>query len=261
MSLPKNNFLDLSLPGEKQKIGALHPLTLTINRLAQFFTSMGFETVEGLELDNDYYNFSSLNFLPHHPSRDLQESFFVKNPLGKEDLVLRTHTSNVQVRVMEKRMPPLRIFTFGRCYRREATDASHEHTFYQVEGFTVDKEVSLSNLIFTMKSLLSEFFEKEVELRLRPAFFPFTEPSYEVAFTCVSCDGKGCSVCGNTGWLEIFGCGMIHPNVLKAAGYPERRFTGFAFGGGVDRLAMLKYKINDIRWFHSGDLRFIRQFN
>ena len=260
MDIQKQKAFDVTLPGEKMKSGRLHPISQAINKLADIFLSMGFEIVEGPELETDFYNFQSLNFPPSHPSRDLQDSYFVKNPLGGENLVLRTHTSNVQIREMEKRTPPLKICTFGRCFRREATDVSHDHTFYQVEGFVVDKEISLANLIYTMRSILSEFFDKEIKIRLRPAYFPFTEPSYETSFTCVNCNGQGCSLCKNTGWLEIFGSGMIHPNVLKNAGYKEGEWQGFAFGGGIDRLVMLKYQIDDIRWFHSGDLRFIRQF-
>ena len=251
---------DVSLPGEKQANGHLHPFSQAINQLADIFLSMGFEVVEGPELETDFYNFQSLNYPPFHPARDMQDTYFVKNPHGKENLVLRTHTSNVQVRTMEKRTPPLRVCTFGRCFRHDAIDASHEQVFYQVEGFVVDKEISVSNLIFTMKSILSAFFEKEVEIRLHPSYFPFTEPSYEISFTCVNCNGRGCSLCNGSGWLEIGGSGMIHPNVLKAAGYKEGEWQGFAFGWGLDRLTMLKYKINDVRWFHSGDLRFIRQF-
>ena len=285
MDIQKQKVFDVTLPGEKMGYGRLHPISQAINKLADIFLSMGFEVVEGPELETDYYNFESLNIPFFHPSRDMQDTFYVKvlpvveqSSLRdfahlKDRFVMRTHTSNVQVRVMEKRTPPLRICTFGKCFRREATDASHEHTFYQVEGFVVDKDISIANLIYTMKSILSKFFDKEVEIRLRPAYFPFTEPSYEVVFKCLNChpdlcrdpdfgrDGdKNCPVCKGSGWLEIFGAGMIHPNVLKNVGYQEGQWQGFAFGGGIDRLVMLKYQIDDIRWFHSGDLRFIRQF-
>ncbi len=280
--MQKQKAFDVTLPGEKIVFGCLHPISQAINKLADIFLSMGFEVVEGPELETDYYNFESLNIPFFHPSRDIQDTFYVKTPHLKDKFLMRTQTSNVQVRVMEKRTPPLRICTFGRCFRREATDASHEHTFYQIEGFVVDKKISIANLIYTMRSTLSEFFGKEVKIRLRPAYFPFTEPSYEVAFKCLYCHvedlfepepqsrrpedprrraDKNCPVCKGSGWLEIFGAGMIHPNVLKNAGYQEGEWQGFAFGGGIDRLVMLKYQIDDIRWFHSGDLRFIRQFD
>ena len=250
---------DLTLPGNKISFGRLHPLTQSINQLADIFSSLGFEITEAPEIDTDYYNFEALNIPPFHPAREMQDTFYVASS-PKEKLVLRTHTSNAQVRYMEKRVPPLRACTFGRCYRRDATDASHEHTFYQVEGFAVDQNISIGNLIYTMKAILGQFFGKKLEIRLRPSFFSFTEPSYEVDFECLNCQGKGCSICKKSGWLEIFGAGMIHPNVLKHAGYPANKYSGFAFGGGIDRLAMLKYGIDDIRLFHSGDLRFIKQF-
>ncbi|MCX7778829.1 MAG: hypothetical protein N2259_01120 [Patescibacteria group bacterium] len=175
-------------------------------------------------------------------------------------LLLRTHTSNMQVRVMEKRKPPLRVCVIGKCFRHEATDASHEHTLYQIEGFVVDEKISLANLIYTIKSFLNALYKREIKIRIRPGYFPFVEPGLEVDMACENCLGKGCSICKNSGWLEILGAGMIHPKVFESAGYPKNRYTGFAFGVGLDRLVMMRHKIDDIRWFHSGDLKFIRQF-
>jgi len=255
-------FLDFTLPGRKTGYGYVHPLTQMRDEVAGIFSSMGFEVLEGPELETDYYNFESLNIPAGHPARDMWDTFYVKSKGGnqKSRLLLRTHTSPMQVRVMEKRKPPLRICVIGRCFRHEATDASHEHTLHQVEGFVVDKEITVANLIYTLKTFLDVLFGRKVKIRLRPSYFPFTEPSFEVDFACLNCQGKGCPVCRNTGWVEILGSGMIHPKVFEHAGYPKKKYTGFAFGVGLDRLVMMKYKIDDIRWLHSGDLRFIRQF-
>ncbi|MCG2686809.1 phenylalanine--tRNA ligase subunit alpha, partial [Candidatus Parcubacteria bacterium] len=267
--------LDLTLPGKKTELGHLHPLTQGKQMVADIFSSMGFEILEGPELETDYYNFEALNIPEGHPARDMWDTFFVKSKIKnqKSKLLLRTHTSPMQVRVMEKRKPPLRVCVIGKCFRHEATDASHEHTLYQVEGFAVDKEISVANLIYTLKTFLNALFKTNVKIRLRPSYFPFTEPSFEVDFACLNCGGKarppglrpgevgrGCPVCSQTGWVEILGSGMIHPEVFKHAGYAKGKYTGFAFGIGLDRLIIMKHKIDDIRWLHSGDLRFIRQF-
>jgi len=254
----KRDFFDFSLPGKNINYGHLHPLTQIKNELGEIFSSMGFKVLQGLELEKDYYNFEALNIPQGHPARDMWDTFYLKD--SKKTELLRTHTSAMQVRVMEKEKPPLRVCVMGRCFRNEATDASHEHTLYQIEGFVVDENITVANLIDTLKSFLKALFGKEVKIRLRPSYFPFTEPSFEVDFACLNCQGKGCQVCQKTGWVEILGSGMIHPKVFEFAGYPKGKYTGFAFGVGIDRLAMMRYKIDDIRWFHSGDLRFIRQF-
>ncbi len=275
--------LDVTLPGKEIKFGHLHPLTQMRYRVAEIFSSMGFEILEGRELETDYYNFESLNIPPGHPARDMWDTFWLRSDQNnlkpqtlnrgqknlkskvyssklKAKLLLRTHTSAMQVRVMEKEKPPLKVCVIGRCFRHEATDASHEHTINQIEGFVVDKEISVANLIYTLKNFLDVLFERQVKIRLRPSYFPFTEPSFEVDFSCLNCGGKGCPVCQQTGWVEILGSGMIHPEVFEFAGYPRGKYTGFAFGVGLDRLVMMRYKIDDIRWLHSGDLRFIKQF-
>ena len=256
-SKAQGEALDFTLPGEKMEFGHLHPLTRAKQQVAEIFSSMGFEILEGPELETDYYNFEALNIPAGHPARDMWDTFYIKSKKGE---LLRTHTSPMQVRVMEKKKPPLKVCVIGKCFRHEATDASHEHALYQVEGFAVDKEISVANLIYTLKTFLNALFKTKVRIRLRPSYFPFTEPSFEVDFACLNCKGKGCPVCSQTGWVEILGSGMIHPKVFEYAGYPKNTYTGFAFGIGLDRLVMMKHKIDDIRWFHSGDLRFIRQF-
>ena len=256
--------LDVTLPGVPLPKGHLHPLTLLKREVSQAFRSMGFAIYEGPDVDNEYYAFESLNIPATHPARDIWDTFWVKN--GNRDKeksgrwLLRPHTSSMQVRIMEKNEPPVRAVVIGRCFRHEATDASHEHTFYQVEGFAVDEAISIANLTSTLKSLLSSLFQQKVKVRLRPSYFPFVEPGFELDFGCLNCQGKGCSVCSRTGWVELLGCGMIHPRVLEYAGYPKGKYTGFAFGLGLDRLAMMKHRIGDIRLFHSGDLRFLNQF-
>lgn len=254
----KEEFFDVTLPGKKPEAGHLHPITQIRMDLEEIFKSMGFEIFEGEELTTDYYNFESLNFPKDHPARDSQDTFFVESKSG--DLLMRTHTSAMQVKIMEKRQPPLRVIVPGRCFRNEATDASHEHTFYQMEGFVVDKNISIANLIYTQKALLSAIFKRDVKVRLRPGFFPFVEPGFELDCSCTICGGNGCSVCKHTGWVELIPCGMIHPKVFEFAGYPKGKYTGFAFGLGLTRLAMMKYGIDDIRLFMSGDLRFLKQF-
>ncbi len=250
--------VDLTLPGQKIAYGSLHPLTQACHKVAEIFSSMGFEILDGVELETDYYNFEALNIPAGHPARDMWDTFYVKSE--NNDKLLRTHTSAMQVRIMEKREPPLKICVIGRCFRHEATDASHEHTLNQVEGFVVDKNITIANLIYTLKAFLKALFEREVKIRLRPSYFPFTEPSFEVDFSCLNCGGHGCPICKQSGWLEMVGSGMIHPKVLENAGYPKGVYSGFAFGAGLDRLVIMKHKIDDIRWFHSGDLRFVRQF-
>lgn len=264
--------IDLTLPGIPPRQGHLHPLTQVIEELIGIFATMGFMVYEGPEMDNEFYNFEALNVPATHPARDIQDTFFIKTPLtrvednpqhkdfSKSRYVMRTQTSSMQVRLMEQFQPPLRCIVPGRAFRNEATDASHEHTFYQLEGFVVDENISIGHLVGTLRQLFSEFYKKPVQIRLRPGYFPFTEPSYEPDMSCTFCDQKGCKVCQHTGWVEMGGSGMIHPNVFKAAGYPDRKYTGFAFGMGINRLAMLKYDIDDGRRFMENDLRFLQQF-
>jgi len=254
----KKEKIDVTLPGEKNEIGSLHPIALVYREIEKIFSSMGFEVVCGPELETDWYNFTSLNFPLDHPARDMQDTFWIKSP--KEKMVLRTHTSPVQVRSMEKRKPPFRIIVPGRVFRNEATDATHEHTLHQFEALMVGDEVNVGHFKYIAKQFFSAFFEKNVDIRLRPSFFPFTEPSFEFDISCTVCGGKGCPSCKNGKWLEIGGAGMVNQNVFTAAGYPRNRYQGFAWGFGIERLAMMKYKIDDIRWFESGDLRFIKQF-
>lgn len=253
----KEQNFDTTLPGQKIPYGHLHPLTKIRLEVEEIFKSMGFEIYEGDELVSDYYNFESLNIPKDHPARDMQDTFFIKD---RPDMVMRAHTSAMQVKIMEKRKPPLKIIVPGRCFRNEATDASHEHTFHQIEGFVVGKNISIGNLVWTQKQLLSAIFHQDVKVRLRPGFFPFVEPGFELDCSCLICDGKGCSVCKHKGWVELIPCGMVHPKVLAYAGYKKGEYTGFAFGMGWSRLAMMKYGINDIRLFMSGDLRFLNQF-
>jgi phenylalanyl-tRNA synthetase alpha chain len=253
----QETFIDFTLPGKQINYGHLHPLTQVKNELSDIFYSMGYQILEGPEIETDYYNFEALNIPPGHPARDMWDTFYLKS---KKRELLKTHTSPMQVRVMEKQTPPLKVCVFGRCFRHEATDASHEHTLHQMEGFVVDKNINVANLIDTLKVFLQSLFGTKIKIRLRPSYFPFTEPSFEVDFACLNCQGKGCPVCNQTGWVEILGAGMIHPQVFKSVGYPAGKYTGFAFGLGLDRLTLMRYQIDDIRWFHSGDLRFIRQF-
>lgn len=255
-------FVDVTMPGEKFPEGHLHPVTIVTRELEKLFTSMGFMLLEGPELESDYFNFTALNVLPNHPARDMQDTFYVdvKNKNGEYDLVMRTHTSPVQVRSMKKYGAPVRFIVPGRCFRCEATDARHEHTFYQMEGVMIDKNISLSNLKAILETVAKALYGKETKVRLRPKFYPFVEPGMNGEVTCYLCQGKGCRVCKYTGWLEVFGSGMIHPNVLKAGGVNPEIYSGFAFGFGLDRLVMLKYGIDDTRLFNSADLRFIEQF-
>lgn len=256
ISLKKGKlFLDYTLPGRKGWQGRLHPITQINERIIQIFYGMGFEVTKGPDVETDYYNFSALNFPFDHPARDMQDTFYIT-----DDLLLRTHTSPVQVRVFEKRKPPVRIIAPGRCYRNEAINARSFCTFHQVEGFYVDTDVTFADLKGVLTAFVWEMFGKDVALRFRASFFPFTEPSAEVDISCVICGGKGCSLCKHRGWLEILGAGMIDPEVFKAVGYDPEIYSGYAFGMGVERIAMLKYRIDDMRLFYENDLRFLRQF-
>ncbi len=252
----KQNSVDFTKPVFVERKGSLHPITLIKRDVDRILTGMGFSLVSGPEMESEYYNFEALNIPSTHPARDMQDTFFLLN-----EMILRTHTSSCQSRTLEKYKPPLRIFAPGKCFRYESIDASHETAFYQVEGLLVDQNITIANLIGTMKTLLSEIFtESDVEVRLRPGYFPFVEPGFELDIKCIICHGKGCSTCKNTGWLELVPCGMVHPNVLKYAKIDPEKYNGFAFGLGLTRLAMMRYKINDIRYFNSGDLRFLKQF-
>jgi phenylalanyl-tRNA synthetase alpha chain len=254
-------FFDVSEPGKSQKLGHKHPYTIVRDEVTDVFRTMGFDVVDGEEVTSDYYCFESLNIPKGHPARDAWDTFYIKQQRKEgEKLVLRAHTSSMQVALMEKEKPPLQKVVIGRCFRNEATDASHEHSFNQIEGFVVDENISAANLVSTSKQLLSRIFETEVTVRLRPGFFPFVEPGYEMDMSCHNCDGEGCKVCKQSGWIELMGCGMIHPKVFEFAGYPKGKYTGYAFGMGFDRLTMMRFKIDDIRLFNSGDLRFVRQF-
>jgi len=238
-------------------------LTLAQRRVIDIFQSMGFSVIKGPEVETEWYNFDALNVPKNHPARDIQDTLWIrqkKKKLAQENLLLRTQTSPVQIRYMEKHNPPLKIIVPGRVFRNEATDVSHECHFYQCEGLMVDKNISVANFKAVIEAFLRKFFNKNIKLRLRPGYFPFTEPSFEIDINCQNCKGKGCSVCQKTGWIEIMGAGMVHPNVFKAAGLNSKNWQGFAFGIGIDRLAMKKYRINDIRLFYSGDLRFLKQF-
>jgi len=256
--IEKKEWVDITIPGKKPSLGHLHPLTQVKKEIEEIFQSMGFSVVEGPEIENEWYNFDALNIPKDHPARDMWDTLYLKNP----KLLLRTHTSPVQIRFMEKNQPPLRIIVPGRVFRHEATDASHEINFYHVEGLMVDKKgkVNAANFKAIIEEFFSRFFRKRVEIRLRPSYFPFTEPSFEIDVSCPICNGRGCPACKNSGWVETLGAGMVHPNVIKNSGLDQKIWQGFAFGIGMDRLAMMKYKINDIRLFYSGDLRFLQQF-
>lgn len=246
--------IDVSLPGRRQSTGGLHPVSRTMERIRQLFESVGYSVAEGPEIEDDYHNFEALNIPGHHPARAMHDTFYI-NPTT----VLRTHTSPVQVRVMEQGKPPFRMICPGRVYRCDS-DLTHTPMFHQVEGLLIDEDVTFADLKGTLADFLQNFFEADLEVRFRPSYFPFTEPSAEVDMSCVMCSGKGCRVCKQTGWLEVLGCGMVHPSVLESSGIDSTRFRGFAFGMGVERLAMLRYGVNDLRLFFENDLRFLRQF-
>ncbi len=249
---------DLSLPGEAGNIGSRHPISLVRNEISEIFKRIGFTISEGPEIEDDWHVFSALNFPEEHPARDMQDTFFIeKNP----DVLLRTHTSSVQVRVMDYAKPPIRTLSPGRVFRNEAISARAHCIFHQIEGLYIDKDVSFADLKQTLLYFAKEFFGEKSEIRLRPSYFPFTEPSAEVDVSCSLCSGKGCNVCKYTGWLEILGCGMVDPNVLESSGIDSKTYSGFAFGMGIERIAMLKYGIKDLRLFFENDKRFLEQFS
>lgn len=253
--------IDVTAPGVPTPRGHLHPITRLEHEIEDIFASMGFSIADGPEAESEWYNFDALNVPADHPARDMQDTFWLKGEKKqKERYLLRTHTSSAQVRYMEAHKPPFRIIIPGRIFRNEATDASHEHTFHQFECLMADEKISVANFKYIAETFFSAFFGKKVDIRLRPSFFPFTEPSFEFDISCFICDGRGCPVCKQSGWLEIGGAGMVNQKVFEAAGYKRGRYQGFAWGFGLTRLAMMKYKISDIRLLMSGDLRFIRQF-
>ncbi len=255
----EKNKIDLTRPGMNTPLGSLHPLTLVRNELIQIFSKIGFSVSEGPEIEDDWHNFSALNFPPDHPARDMQDTFFIESAV--EGLSLRTHTSSVQVRVMENQKPPIRTISPGRVYRNEAISARAHCFFHQVEGLYIDKNVSFADLKQTLDYFAKSLFGETANIRLRPSYFPFTEPSAEVDVSCTLCQGTGCAVCKHTGWLEILGCGMVDPNVLDACGIDSTVYSGFAFGMGVERIAQLKYRVTDLRLYSENDVRFLNQFH
>jgi phenylalanyl-tRNA synthetase alpha chain len=253
--------VDLTLPPVPNKVGNLHPLTLTRLRIIEIFERLGFNVADGPEIEDDWHNFSALNFPANHPAREMQDTFFIEKS-NKEggDILLRTHTSNVQIRMLEKQKPPVRAIMPGRVYRNEAISARAHCFFHQVEGLYVDKNVSFADLKQTIFHFAKEMYGSDIKLRLRPSFFPFTEPSAEIDVTCLICKGKGCVVCKRSGWVEIAGAGMVHPNVLRNCGIDPEEYTGFAFGMGIERVTQLRYQVNDLRLYSENDIRFLRQF-
>ncbi|MEG1719525.1 MAG: phenylalanine--tRNA ligase subunit alpha [Clostridia bacterium] len=250
-----NGTFDTTYPS-KNIGGTLHPITIVQKEIEDIFKTMGFIIEDGFEIENEYNNFEALNIPKHHPARDMQDTYYLDN--GQ---LLKTHTSAAQNRIMRKYKAPLKVLFPGRCFRNEATDASHDNTFFQMEGLMIGEDVSISNLIYFMKSLLSEVFKKDVKVRLRPGFFPFVEPGFELDINCLICGGEGCPTCHQSGWLELLPCGMIHPSVLEMGGIDTEKYTGFAFGLGLTRLTMMKYGINDIRVLNSGNLKVLKQFD
>ncbi|MBV9085074.1 MAG: phenylalanine--tRNA ligase subunit alpha [Acidobacteriaceae bacterium] len=248
-------WIDVTLPAPGVRPGSLHPVTQLQNEIEDLFTSLGFAILDGPEVETEEHNFDALNIPPAHPARDMQDTFWLSN-----GHLLRTHTSAVQVRGMRRLGPPLRMIAPGRAFRNEEVDASHEHTFYQLEGMMVDREVSVANLIYFMKTLLNSIFKRDVTVRLRPGYFPFVEPGFELDIHCLICDGVGCPVCKQSGWVELLPCGLVHPNVLRMSSIDPEEWGGFAFGLGLTRLAMMRYGIDDIRQLQGGDLRFLNQF-
>jgi phenylalanyl-tRNA synthetase alpha chain len=251
----EKEWIDVTLPAGGIRPGSLHPVTQIQNEIEDLFTSLGFAVLDGPEVETEEHNFDALNIPPNHPARDMQDTFWLA-----DHHLLRTHTSPVQVRGMRMFGPPLRMIAPGRVFRNEEVDASHEHTFYQLEGMMIDHDVSVANLIYFMKTLLAGIFKREVTVRLRPGYFPFVEPGFELDIQCLICGGSGCSVCKNSGWVELLPCGLIHPNVLRASRIDSDEWNGFAFGLGLTRLVMMRYEIDDIRQLQSGDLRFLNQF-
>ena len=252
----RSQWIDISLNPYQEEPGSLHPVSLMHLKLEEIFEAMGFTIYDGPQVETDHYNFEALNFDPHHPARDMHDTFFFKG--GR---LLRTQTSTIQIRAMEKLKPPFRIIGSGKVFRCERVDASHDACSHQLEGMMVDKDISVANLKHFMQVMLSGIFESEVKVRLRPGYFPFVEPGFELEMACLICGGEGCAVCKRVGWIELLGCGMVHPNVLRAGGIDPEEYSGFAFGMGTDRLAMMKYGISDIRPLHSGDLNFSRLFS
>ncbi|WP_213524756.1 phenylalanine--tRNA ligase subunit alpha [Paenibacillus sp. J31TS4] len=253
----RKETIDVTLPGRRRDAGAVHPLNKVIQEIEDIFLGMGYTVAEGPEVEQDYYNFEALNLPKNHPARDMQDSFYIT-----DDILMRTHTSPVQVRTMErmKGEVPVKIICPGKVYRRDDDDATHSHLFTQIEGLVIDRNIRMSDLKGTLLQFVQEMFGQDTRIRLRPSFFPFTEPSAEVDVSCMMCKGSGCRTCKQTGWLEILGSGMVHPRVLEMAGYDPNEYSGFAFGMGVERIAMLKYGIDDIRHFYTNDLRFLKQF-
>jgi phenylalanyl-tRNA synthetase alpha chain len=247
--------IDLTLPGRKRWVGSQHPLTQTLDEIKRIFVGMGFRIATGPEIEDDYHNFEALNFPPDHPARDMQDTFFIN-----EKILLRTHTSPVQIRVMESEQPPVRYIMPGRVYRNEAISSRSYCLFHQVEGLYVDSGVTFSELKGTLLSFAKQFYGSSIKFRFRPSYFPFTEPSAEMDITCFLCSGKGCRVCKHSGWLEILGCGMVHPRVFKHVGYDSEKYTGYAFGMGIERITMLRYGIDDIRILFENNVQFLRQF-
>ena len=252
---------DLTLPTDFSTLGSRHVLSVVMNEITEIFSRIGFTVAESVEIEDDWHLFSALNFPPDHPARDMQDTFFVEKEEGKQDVALRTHTSSVQVRVMEHNQPPIRIIAPGRVFRNEAISARAHCIFHQVEALYVDEKVSFADLKQTLLYFAKEMFGEQTQIRLRPSYFPFTEPSAEMDISCNICGGEGCNICKHTGWLEILGCGMVDPNVLESCGIDSKKYSGFALGMGVERMAMLKYQIRDLRLYFENDLRFLRQFD
>ncbi len=253
--------IDYSLPGEQMELGSQHPINIVRNRINQIFQRIGFNVSYGPEIEDDWHNFSALNFPPDHPARDMQDTFFIEKHDGTGDIALRTHTSSVQVRVMESQPPPIRTICPGRVYRNEAISARAHCFFHQVEGLYIDEGVSFADLKQTLLYFAREMFGEDTQIRLRPSYFPFTEPSAEMDISCTICKGKGCNVCKYTGWVEILGCGMVDPAVMDLCKIDSKRYSGYAFGMGIERITMLKYSIKDLRLFSENDYRFLKQFS
>ena len=251
---------DVSLPGRPIPLGRLHPTTQMVKQICNIFTSLGFQTVEGPEVEWDYYNFEALNIPPDHPAHDMFDTFWIDTEPDQRPMLLRTHTSPMQIRVMEQMRPPVRVVVPGKVYRYEATDATHEYMFYQIEGLAVDENITFSDLKGTLYEFAKRLFGEERRVRFRCDYFPFVEPGVEMAIDCMACGGSGCRLCSDTGWIEILGAGMVHPDVLRRVDYDPEVYTGFAFGLGLERIPMLRYGIDDIRLFYSNDLRFLSQF-
>ncbi len=258
--LISSEVVDITLPGRNPHLGRAHVLTQVIDEITQIFIELGYKVAEGPEAELDFYNFEALNMPPDHPAKSVQDTFYLETSANNPEVLLRTHTSPVQIRVMEKKKPPIYIICPGRVFRRDVADPSHSPIFHQIEGLVVDEGINFADLKGTLEEFVHRMFGQDRKVRLRPHFFAFTEPSAEVDVSCIACDGSGCRLCGGNGWLEILGCGMVDPNVFKNVGYDPDKHQGFAFGMGVERIAMLKYGINDIRSFYENDLRFIEQF-